>query len=96
MNRREAEADVIDRIMWGEEFHGVDIEWVMDGEDCGDIIRLLMQRREDEARDLIKPLVLRFMEGKTGQKLIDARLSDEWEQQRDSAMEAKTNLLLEA
>lgn len=96
MTKSEAERELIDQIMWGEKYLGVDITYVMDGEPLDALLRLVAERRDDDARDWLRPFVKRFIEGETGQKLVDSFLADERARQIDSAMDAKTDLLMEA
>lgn len=93
MIHSEAERELIDQIMWGEKIGEVDITYVMDGEPLDTLLRLTTERRHDEALDWLRPFVKRFIEGETGQKLVDSFLADERARQMNSVAEDRAELL---
>lgn len=93
MTHSEAERELIDQIMWGEKYLSVDITYVMDGEPLDALLRLVTERRDDAARDWLRPFVKRFIEGETGQKLVDSFLADERSRQELSVLEDRARLL---
>lgn len=98
MTRSEATQELIDLFMWGEKYLEVDITYIMDGEPVDELLLLIASGKTDEALDLLRSIVKRFMEGSTGEKLIDSYLSDERERRRDSQVDAEIHqkLLQEA
>ncbi len=84
---REAESEIVDRIMWGENFHGVDITKVMDGEPLDELLLLVVQRKDHEAREWLKPFVIRYVQ--RNERLIDLYRWDENERMRDNAIDAE-------
>jgi len=89
----EAERELIDQIMFGEKYMGVDLPYVMDGEPVDTLLRLTAERRHDEAIDWLRVFVKRFIEGETGQKLVYSFLADERERQKLSVLEDRAELL---
>ena len=84
---KEAESEIVDQIMWGESFHGIDITTVMDGEPVDELLLLLVQRKDDDARDWLKRMVIQYVQ--KHDKLIDLYRMDEEERMRDSALESR-------
>ena len=84
---REAESEIVDQIMWGEKFHGIDICAVMDGEPVDELLLLLVQRKDDEARDWLKRMVIQYVQ--RHEKLVALYRMDEQERLRDSALESR-------
>lgn len=89
MTRPEAEKDLLDSLMWGEKVLNVDITHVMDGEPVDELLLLLTQRKDHEAREWLESFVKRFIEGETGQKLVDYLIKEDMERRRDSMIDAE-------
>ena len=84
---KEAESEIVDQIMWGEKFHGIDITSVMDGEPIDDLLLLLVQRKDDDARDWLKRMVINYVQ--KHDKLVDLYRMDEEEKIRERALEGR-------
>jgi hypothetical protein len=84
---KEAESEIVDQIMWGESFHGIDITTVMDGEPIDELLLLLVQRKPDEAMDWLKRMVIHYVQ--RHDKLVEIYRMDEQERLRDSALESR-------
>ena len=84
---REAESNIVDSIMWGESFHGVDICTVLDGEPVDDLLRYLVNRKTDEAMDWLERRVIDYVS--RNEELVELYRMDEEERMRDSAIDAE-------
>ena len=82
MNRAD---DIVEKIMWGESFHGIDITTVLDGEVVDGLLLLLVRRKFDEATDWLKDRVQAYVE--RDERLLDLHYMDEQEELRDSAVD---------
>lgn len=89
MTHSEAEKDLLDSLMWGEKVLGVNLAYVMDGEPMDECIQLIAEHRDDDARDWLRSFVKRFIDGETGQKLVDYLIKEDQERRRDSMIDAE-------
>jgi len=80
---REAESEIVDQIMWGEKFHGIDITTVMDGEPIDELLLLLVQRKPDEAMDWLKRMVIRYVQQN---ELEELWIADKREEERENGI----------
>ncbi len=87
---REAESNIVDMIMWGESFHGIDLPKVMDGEPVDDLLRYLANRKTDEAMDWLRSRVIDYVS--RHDELAELYRMDEEEIMRGNAIDAKREL----
>jgi hypothetical protein len=80
---REAESEIVDQIMWGESFHGIDITKVMDGEPVDELLLLLVQRKPDEAMDWLKRMVIHYVQQN---ELEELWIADKREEERENGI----------
>ena len=79
----EAESNVVDSIMWGESFHGIDICTVLDGEPVDDLLRHLVNRKSEEAMEWLERRVISYVSEQELGRLWEA---DERERNRENAL----------
>lgn len=84
---KEAESNIVDEILWGNSYHGHDIDSVIDGEDVAPYFRLLVARKQDEANEWLERLVIDYVS--RHEELIDYYRQDERERERDNAIDAE-------
>ena len=80
---KEAESEIVDQIMWGEKFHGIDICSVMDGEPIDELLLLIAQRKDDEARDWLKRMVIHYVQQN---ELGELWIADKQEEERENGI----------
>jgi hypothetical protein len=90
----EIQSNIVDEILWGNSFHGHDIDKVIDGEDMSPYFRLKVARKQDDADEWFKELVTRYVENT--EELIDLYLQDEKEMARDSHVYSRRKEIAEA
>ena len=83
----EAQSNIVDEIMWGNSYHGHDIDSVIDGEDVAPYFRLKVARKQYEADEWLERLVIDYVS--RHEELMDYYRQDEEERMRESAIDAE-------
>lgn len=84
---KEAESNIVDEILWGNSYHGHDIDSVIDGEDVAPYFRLLVARKQDEANEWLERLVIDYVS--RHEELIDYYRQDERERAQENSVDAE-------
>jgi hypothetical protein len=84
---KEAQSNIVDEILWGNSYHGHNIDSVIDGEDVAPYFRLLVARKQDEANEWLEELVKLYVE--RHEELIEFYRMDEEERMRENAIDAE-------
>jgi hypothetical protein len=87
---KEAQSNIVDEILWGNSYHGHNIDSVIDGEDVAPYFRLLVARKQDEANEWLEELVKLYVE--RHEELIEFYRMDEEERMRDNAVDRKREM----
>lgn len=90
----EAQSNIVDEILWGNSYHGHNIDSVIDGEDVAPYFRLKVARKQDEADEWLERLVIEYVS--RHEELEDYYRQDEMERMRDNAIDARRYLVAEA
>ena len=84
---KEAQSNIVDEILWGNSYHGHNIDSVIDGEDVAPYFRLKAARKQHEADEWLERLVIDYVS--RHEELMDYYRQDEEERMRESAIDSE-------